>query len=315
MAVNSIQETQPDVDITIYSGDLDATAESIIEKCDENFSITLKRPVSFVWLKSRFLVEAKYWPIFTLAGQSLGSVILCLEALWRFTPDIYIDSMGYAFTLPIAKIIGSKVGCYVHYPTISTDMLDKVSNREAAHNNSLIVAKSSFLSSIKHSYYKLFAFLYGLAGKTSECVMVNSTWTKNHIDSLWNVDSLKVFPPVDIDKLLKMDIKKKRSTIVSVAQFRPEKNHELQIKSFAKYLSIEKDKSIILQLIGSVRNKGDEERVKRLKDLASNLGIEDRVEFKINASFDDLLGYFSRALIGLHSMWNEHFGIGISTEI
>ncbi|CAD5110778.1 DgyrCDS144 [Dimorphilus gyrociliatus] len=311
MAVNSIQQTYPKADITIYSGDLDATSESIIEKCKENFSITLKRPVSFVWLKSRFLVEAKCWPIFTLAGQSFGSMLLCLEALWKFTPDVYIDSMGYAFTLPIAKIIGSKVGCYVHYPTISTDMLDKVSSRKAAHNNSQLVAKSSILSSVKHSYYRLFAFLYGLAGKTSECVMVNSSWTKNHIDSLWNIDSIKVFPPVDLKRLLNMKIDNERSIVLSVAQFRPEKDHELQIKAFAKYLSFGTDTETSMMLVGSVRNQKDEERVEKLKSLANLLGVRERVEFKINASYEDLLTYFKNAAIGLHTMWNEHFGIGV----
>jgi alpha-1,2-mannosyltransferase len=51
-------------------------------------------------------------------------------------PDIYIDSMGYAFTLPLFKYLGnSKTISYVHYPTISTDMLERVANRTEAHNN------------------------------------------------------------------------------------------------------------------------------------------------------------------------------------
>ena len=55
--------------------------------------------------------------------------ILGLEALDKSPeiPDFFIDTMGYAFTLPLFKYFGgSKVGCYVHYPTISTDMLNKV---------------------------------------------------------------------------------------------------------------------------------------------------------------------------------------------
>ena len=41
------------------------------------------------------------------------------EALRKFVPDIYIDSMGYAFTLPLFKYFGGcKVAAYVHYPTI-----------------------------------------------------------------------------------------------------------------------------------------------------------------------------------------------------
>ena len=58
-------------------------------------------------------------------------MLLGLEALCHFLPDVFIDSMGYAFVLPMARWLGGcRVGCYVHYPTISTDMLSRVENRE-----------------------------------------------------------------------------------------------------------------------------------------------------------------------------------------
>lgn len=39
--------------------------------------------------------------------------------------------MGYAFCLPLFKYLGgSKVSCYVHYPTISTDMLSVVQQQK-----------------------------------------------------------------------------------------------------------------------------------------------------------------------------------------
>ena len=66
--------------------------------------------------------------------------------------------MGYAFTLPLFKyFVGSNVACYVHYPTISTDMLKRVKSRIYAHNNRSIVAKNPFLTWIKLTYYRLFA--------------------------------------------------------------------------------------------------------------------------------------------------------------
>lgn len=55
----------------------------------------------------------------TLIGQSLGSVWLGMEALKIIVPDVYIDTMGYAFTFPLFKLLaGCSVGAYVHYPTI-----------------------------------------------------------------------------------------------------------------------------------------------------------------------------------------------------
>lgn len=68
--------------------------------------------------------------------------------------------MGYAFTLPLFKYFGGcKVGCYVHYPTISTDMLKRVKSRTYAHNNRNIVAKNPFLTWIKLTYYRIFAWV------------------------------------------------------------------------------------------------------------------------------------------------------------
>ena len=61
-----------------------------------------------------------------MLGQSLGSVIIAAEALSKHlmffneTPDIFMDTMGLAFTYPLAYICGCKVACYTHYPTIST---------------------------------------------------------------------------------------------------------------------------------------------------------------------------------------------------
>ena len=74
--------------------------------------------------------------------------------------DVYLDTMGYAFTLPLFRYIGGcRVGCYTHYPTISTDMLRRVSSRSAQYNNSHYVARSPFLTGGKIIYYKMFAWV------------------------------------------------------------------------------------------------------------------------------------------------------------
>lgn len=35
------------------------------------------------------------------------------------------------------------------------------------------------------------------------------------------------------------------------------------------------------------------------------------MEFVVNATYDVLLDRLSTAMIGIHTMWNEHFGIGV----
>jgi alpha-1,2-mannosyltransferase len=48
---------------------------------------------------------------------------------------VFIDTTGWAFTYPLAWLAGSRVACYVHYPTVSMDMLDRVWSRQASYNN------------------------------------------------------------------------------------------------------------------------------------------------------------------------------------
>lgn len=67
---------------------------------------------------------------FTMIGQSVGSMCLAFEALWKLRPHVFIDTTGFAFTYPVASLLfGCTVVCYTHYPTISTDMLQKVKDR------------------------------------------------------------------------------------------------------------------------------------------------------------------------------------------
>lgn len=61
--------------------------------------------------------------------------------------------MGYAFTYPIVRGLAEcRVAAYVHYPTISTDMLASVQSRDVVVNNSGSVAASPLLSQIKIWY-------------------------------------------------------------------------------------------------------------------------------------------------------------------
>lgn len=189
--VESLRKKRPNVDIVIYTGDqvspdrILKTAEvrrllvTSVTVCQERFGIKVPKDVRFVYLRSRFLVEKKLyvakfcafliparWPRFTMLGQSLGSAVLGLEALFRECPDVYLgtlsiyllvfnllDTMGYAFTFPVFSLLGGcKIGCYVHYPTISEDMLQNVKSQSSSVNNDKTVAASPFKTKVKLLY-------------------------------------------------------------------------------------------------------------------------------------------------------------------
>ena len=64
-----------------------------------------------------------------------------------------------------------------------------------------------------------------------------------------------------------------------------------------------------LVLIGGCRDAADEARVAKLRELAASLNVENDVEFQINVDSRTLASYLGSALICVHTMWNEHFGI------
>lgn len=238
-AVRALQSKCRDVMIIIYTGDTDTTGERILQKALDTFNIVVDaRRVQFVFLKNRYWVEAGYYRNFTLMMQSIGSVMLALEALCTAQPDVFIDTMGYAFTLPVFKFLGDcNVGCYVHYPTISTDMLRRVKSRVRAHNNRGMVAKNPFLTWMKLEYYKMFARAYSVVGRCAKTIMVNSSWTEDHILQMWDrpFKTHRVYPPCNVDHLVALKrmppCPTGRVVILSVAQFRPEKDHPLMLQA------------------------------------------------------------------------------------
>lgn len=229
--------------------------------------------------------------------------------------------MGYSFTLPLFKYFGNcMIGCYIHYPTISTDMLRRVKSRINAHNNRSLVAKNPFLTWIKLLYYKIFAKLYRMVGCSAHTIMVNSSWTENHILSLWDAPfkTHRVYPPCEVEHLknLKHIENDDKIVIMSVSQFRPEKDHPLQLQAMYELRSLLIDDEVMwnklkLIIVGSCRNADDYERLKNMEDLSKHLSLENSVEFKVNISYEELIECYQTASIGLHTMWSEHFGIGV----
>nr|CAG4646314.1 EOG090X07J8 [Macrothrix elegans] len=318
-AVRAMQSKYSDCHIVIYTGD-NVPAEALLQNAKQKFNVDIKNNnLEFVTLYKRNWVEASRYPHFTLIGQSLGSLVLGFEALMKLVPDIFIDTMGYAFTFPLFYLLGgSTIACYVHYPTISTDMLGRVAKRTAAFNNNSFIANSTILSRAKLWYYELFAMLYGFVGRFSQAIMVNSSWTEDHINQIWKVPlkTFKIYPPCDVKEFLEIPVDSNPESIriIAVAQFRPEKDHPLMIRSFYKLMDLLTDEEkarVKLVLVGSCRNEEDRQRVEDYKRLSKHFNLDCHTEFYINVEFDELKRLLEESTIGLHTMWNEHFGISV----
>lgn len=126
-AVRSLSHLSKKLDrplhVLIYTGDIGVRPEDILSGVSRQFDISIDPaalPVSFVYLRTRGLLDASLYPVLTMLAQSAASVVLAAEALFRGTPDVFIDTTGFAFSFPVAWLAGCSVGAYVHYPTIST---------------------------------------------------------------------------------------------------------------------------------------------------------------------------------------------------
>ncbi|XP_044948047.1 GDP-Man:Man(3)GlcNAc(2)-PP-Dol alpha-1,2-mannosyltransferase isoform X1 [Hordeum vulgare subsp. vulgare] len=316
-AVRAVQDLCPDLPCAVFTGDADASPDGLAARALDRFGVRLLRPPQVVHLNKRKWIEARTYPRFTMIGQSLGSVYLAWEALNKFTPQFYFDTSGYAFTYPLAWLFGCKVLCYTHYPTISSDMVERVKQRNSMYNNNSLISGSIWLSRCKVLYYTIFSWLYGLVGSCAHLVMVNSSWTRAHIVNIWKVPerTKRVYPPCDTSALQMLPLERSTTPpiLISVAQFRPEKAHGLQLESFA--LALERlDSDFLkpkLQFAGSCRNKEDLERLQKLKDRSVELHIDELVEFHQDISYRDLVQLLGGAIAGLHSMTDEHFGISV----
>ncbi|UYV71642.1 ALG11 [Cordylochernes scorpioides] len=317
LALQALQTCYPELDYVIYTGDNTVTADQILAKVKDRLNIELVRRPRFVFLSLRVLVEASSYPYFTLLGQSLGSLALAMEALLRMVPDIVIDTQGYAFAMPLFRYLGTcRVACYTHYPVISTDMLERVGQQETAHNNHSFISSNPQMTQLKLIYYNAFAMMYRAVGHCMDVVMVNSSWTRDHILHLWKLPhrTFTVFPPCSVKELAALPAEKRERKILSIAQFRPEKDHPLQLRAFSKLLS-ELGQPATLVLAGGCRNQDDQNRVEDLRKLAAELDIAQHVEFKLNIPFEELKKEMETSMIGLHTMWNEHFGIGNNNHV
>ncbi|KAH8175480.1 glycosyl transferases group 1 domain-containing protein [Sarocladium implicatum] len=330
-AIQSTQRNWPKAKCVVYTGDHDVTKDAILARVKNRFNIELHAPtITFLYLSKRHWVLASTWPRFTLLGQSLGSMLLLWDAYSLVVPDIFVDTMGYAFALGFSKLLFTEIptGAYVHYPTISTDMLSSLDSQSADEGVNAGQGAGS-RGFFKKLYWNFFGYLYSWVGGTVNVVMTNSSWTQNHIRRIWGPfrgprkNALSpiavVWPSVAVKELeeaipiTEASEKEREPVLVYIAQFRPEKNHELIVKSFVKFVKTgtQAAKKARLALIGSVRDDADSKLVYQLRLLVNELHIKDQVDFELDAPWPNIIDWLKRASVGVNGMWNEHFGIGV----
>lgn len=150
---------------------------------------------------------------------------------------------------------------------------------------------------VKTYYYRILIKFYQICGYFADEVAANSSWTRGHCDKLWDKkDKIKtIYPPCDTSEFINnisLDAPRE-NLMISFAQFRPEKDHMLQLEIWKTVLdnpSCPPDAHFTM--IGTCRGDDDKEIVEGLKKKAFALGIADKISFNINVSRNELYEIF-----------------------
>ena len=110
-----------------------------------------------------------------------------------------------------------------------------------------------------------------------------------------------MYPPCDTSdhQTIPLSTPRQRS-ILSLGQFRPEKDHIKQLYALRKLIDLgipevtnskidPSFEDIQLVFVGGCRNSEDEKRVDELKKITADLGMEDRVVFEVKVYLESRL--------------------------
>jgi len=196
-------------------------------------------------------------------------------------------------------------------------MIQRVTDRKTNFNNADFITKYWLFSYGKYLYYLFFSIMYRFCGAFAHTVLVNGSFTRDHIVDLWKCEPKLCYPPVCLSlyrcekssaESLWADSRK--VNVVSLGQFRPEKNHREQLETLA---ILKKKHSVFLYMIGGIRNEDDEMLVRGLCDYAEGLGLKKDKDFVIvsNATNAIVKKILAKCMFALHTMVDEHFGIAV----
>lgn len=313
---------------------LDLRRPHIVENKQSNQSGKLIKEYDineeFLYLSNKYdlVLEVRTTPIvtsyllrpfgfLTMFFQIIGQIVFAFEVIFKCYSDVFVDTTGLPFTYPILRIFGhAYVTTYTHYPFISELMIEQIKMDVSGVHSRGLMKNFVIFKYVKIIYYNIILYLYSFTGRFLSYAMVNSTWTYNHMKKIWpnllESNSLEiVYPPCNIEVygsnlgICRQDI------IVSFGQFRPEKNHIIQVQIFQELSKRIYNQNLQLHIIGGVRNEEDKTIFEQVQKFIDSQGLQNRVKLIPNAPMKVVQDEFAMAKIGMHTMMDEHFGISI----
>ncbi|OII72127.1 glycosyl transferase [Cryptosporidium ubiquitum] len=299
----------------------------IVKKVEEIFMIPLNSPefidrITIAELKLGFLLKLDFLKLWSV---NIAAVIVSLEGLlfsWPF-PKVFVETAGFPFSLISARILPTTkhISTYIHYPQVRKEIIENEKRKNI----------------LRYFYLKLFSFVYKFSIGLANKIVVNSNWTFGMLSELWGRNSVEMsvcYPPINMNyySLNKpVDPKLRRNIIVSLSQFRAEKNHFVQIKIFSGILKRIREikdmagkeekvkfekiyKELKFKMCGTSQDTNPKyiEYLKSLRQMAIDEKLEDKLELIINSSSSELQNIMNTSRFAIHTMEDEHFGICVA---
>ena len=151
--------------------------------------------------------------------KAIWSIILIIEALTSYPPDIFIDLSGAEFAYPFAKAICP----WIKILSCAQDVFIKSDGF------------SDRCQSEGTLKYSISTIIYMLAGYFWDQVLTNTEMLKEQFERIWSNSNVELLiPPWNITEFKQIDIaKSKENLIVSLCSFSDEEALKMQIRAFA----------------------------------------------------------------------------------
>ena len=294
--------------IYIYSDIVDK--ESMIGKVNRFFGYSIKaEDFNLIQLESGYLTYSDHWTIFSRYLEGLSHYLVTFTALEKFMPDVFIETFTAHFSPIAAKLLNPniKIITYVHYPYTNTEFVRGYWDTLVSSGVSI---KTRLFAAWKLVYHYTLYFIYGFMGQFSDVCYTNSSWTQNHMEGNWPGKCSILYPPCNVDEFWSQDYDNKKKVVVSLAQFRPEKRHDIQLDMMKYHQERHPESDVVFKIMGSAKFEDSEKIFNHLQNRIKTENIRN-VELLKNLEFKDVMKNLKESAFGVHTMIDEHFGIGI----
>ncbi len=156
-----------------------------------------------------------------------------------------------------------------------------------------------------HLYYALADRIAGfsLERMKQNVTLVNSDWTGAHVQRFLDIPTRTLYPPV-VDPAAGVPWENRRNGFLALGRISPEKEYERLMTILSRVR--ERVPDVTLTIVGTWDRHARRYR-DRLAALARSLGPW--IEFRHNASRDEVRALMATHRYGIHGMREEHFGM------